>query len=261
MIATKQTGKMAEMVSIPTIFCAFVLFVAGSASSFAQTSTTKTFTPVLELFTSQGCSSCPPADRHLGELQNRTDLVTLSFPVDYWDYLGWSDTLASPENAVRQRLYAKKNGSGAVYTPQVVVNGVTHAVGSRPAEVEHAIKMARSQLASRAVAVHLHMQKKNLVVETEAASAPSEPATVWLALISKVKKVMIKRGENSGRTIAYYNVVHKLKKVGEWNGLAEKLVLPVKDMLTGDADTCAILIQEGAGGPILGAAYMHAFGS
>lgn len=217
--------------------------------------------PVLELFTSQGCSSCPPADRHLGELQKRNDIVTLSLPVDYWDYLGWKDTLARPENAVRQRLYAKNNGSGAVYTPQIVVNGVTHAVGSRPGEVEGAIEKAKAQLAGRAVPTRIYREGKQFIVEADEAKKPSKTATIWFVSVTKVKNISIKRGENDGRTVSYYNVVRDIKKVGEWSGGATRLSLSSADLLAADADSCAILIQEGSAGPILGGAIMRTVGS
>ena len=118
---------------------AIVVYSAAAPYSFAQAEPRA----VIELFTSQGCSSCPAADRLLGELAGDPSLVSVSVPVDYWDYLGWKDTLAGPRNTARQKAYAHARGDGQVYTPQVVVNGSLHALGSDKAAIELAIAASR----------------------------------------------------------------------------------------------------------------------
>lgn len=228
--------------------------VAGPA--FAEMPSQHNTKAVVELFTSQGCSSCPPADKFLGSLHGREDVIALSLPVDYWDYLGWKDTLARPEHAARQRGYATMSGSGSVYTPQIVVNGVAQAVGSRPYEVENAIKLGHKLIAARSVPVRIHTEGKNIIIEAPATQSSSQPksATIWLALVSSSEPVHIRRGENNGNKITYYNVVRDMKKIGVWNGKETRISVPSADVMTGGRDTCVVLIQEGIDGAIIGAA-------
>ena len=128
---------------------------------------------VIELFTSQGCSSCPPADKLLGQLAGRDDVIALTFPVDYWDYLGWKDTLASPAYSARQRAYARARGDGQVYTPQVVIDGAYHAVGSRPWETEKTIAKSRKNLKNDRIPLAARTEGNTLILT---AGADREPA-------------------------------------------------------------------------------------
>ncbi|MCT8972297.1 DUF1223 domain-containing protein [Microbaculum marinisediminis] len=212
---------------------------------------------VVELFTSQGCSSCPPADAVLGEMADRGDVLALSFNVDYWDYLGWKDTLASPDFTKRQKAYAHARGDRAVYTPQAVVNGMMHAVGSDRTDLRNAMQSTGDRLDTKAVDLALRRDGGAMVIETGKArgllSRP-KPATLWLVVFDDEKTVKIERGENRGKTVTYSNVVRRIEPIGKWTGDAATLTVPLP--ADGDAK-CAVILQEGDGaapGPILAAA-------
>jgi hypothetical protein len=210
---------------------------------------------VVELFTSQGCSSCPAADKLLGELAADPSLVAISLPVDYWDYLGWKDTLALAGHSKREHAYARARGDGQVYTPQVVVNGILHVLGSDKAAIERAIVKSRKNAAPLSLPVTLAVAADGVTVDLPAGKVGA--SEVWLCPISKAIPIAIGRGENRGRTITYHNVVRSWLKLGDWNGAAETWKVPLKDFQTGDIDSVAVIVQgEKAGnpGPVLGAA-------
>ncbi len=211
---------------------------------------------VIELFTSQGCSSCPPADALLKDYVKRDDVLALTLPVDYWDYLGWKDTYAKRAFSTRQRLYAKARKDGQVYTPQVVVNGLAHAVGSRRGQIEKAIARSNKRLANRRISATLTMKGDDLLIEAKASGAASGAPVkcqIWLARIQKEGRVRIRRGENGGRELVYYNIVRQLSPVGTWMGKDMTIRLPAKGY-DGKTDTYAVLFQDGLAGPIVGAA-------
>lgn len=198
---------------------------------------------VVELFTSQGCSSCPPADKLAGELASDPSLVVMSLPIDYWDYLGWKDTLALPGHANRQRAYAAMRGDREVYTPQVVVDGVTHVIGNDKAALETAIA-ERQTPDTLVVPVNLSLTAKQLTVAIAATGKPAT-AEVWLCPISRRVPVTITRGENRGQTITYTNVVRRWVRLGDWNGTAHTFNVAATDF-TGDAiDEVAVVVQAG----------------
>jgi hypothetical protein len=206
---------------------------------------------VVELFTSQGCSSCPAADKLLGEFAQNSKYLALSFPVDYWDYLGWRDTLAKPANSKRQRGYSER-GSHEVYTPQVVVNGVTQVVGSDRRAIENAALKAEN-----GKTVPVTLVKNGSSIEVDVGTGDNAPATVWLLAVSQAKPVAIGRGENHGRTVTYHNVVRNCRKIADWNGSAVKRTVELKDIGSDDADMVAVLVQPGSmenPGPVRGAA-------
>jgi hypothetical protein len=211
---------------------------------------------VVELFTSQGCSSCPPADALLGELAEKPGIVALSFAVDYWDYLGWRDTLASPANSERQRNYARARGDGRVYTPQVVVDGILHANGANEAEIEMAMRNAAKRLQDDKVPVSMHADGDTLIVDVGAAPEASDKraATVWLAIAKEMEKVEVARGENRGRALSYHHPVRELSPIGMWHGEPVTLRLPLKDLKAMGGDCLFALLQVEDSGPILGAA-------
>jgi hypothetical protein len=205
--------------------------------------------PILvELFTSQGCSSCPPADRLAGEMRKNKQLIVVSLNVDYWDYLGWKDTLAKAEYTKRQMDYAHARGDGDVYTPQMVINGQRHAVGSRKSDVEAAISKVRPAQ----VPVSISSDSKEIVVEIGAGEATD--ATLWLMSIAPEVSVDIERGENTGATVTYHNVVRKLSPVGMWKGEAMKVRLPRASLTTENCKSCVAVLQDGNVGPVLGLA-------
>lgn len=218
---------------------------------------------VVELFTSQGCSSCPPADALLGELAQRSGVLALSLNVDYWDYLGWRDTLGSPEHTQRQRDYAARRGDGQVYTPQMVINGRRHVVGSKRDAVYAAIGEETARDRDTTIAMSMAGHGNELALEI--AGAPTDrlrqDSTVWLLMVQPRVDVVIERGENAGRAITYTNVVRKLMPAGMWHGKPVKLALPKADLI-GDAGlACAAILQVGGTGPIIGATWMPAGGS
>ena len=212
---------------------------------------------VLELFTSQGCSSCPPADKLLGELANDPSLVALSVPIDYWDYLGWKDTLASPAHSARQRAYARMRGDRQVYTPQIVVNGAMHVLGSDRVAIERAIAQTDRNVAIMSVSVLISVSANDLKVKVATAKEPAG-GEVWLCPLAKSVPVAIGRGENSGRRITYHNVVRRWLKLGSWSGSDATFDVPISDIMTDDVDAAAVIVQQGTQdkpGIVLGTAF------
>ena len=208
---------------------------------------------VVELFTSEGCASCPAADSLLASLADDSETLALSYHVDYWDYLGWKDTLATPENSQRQAAYAEARGDRAVYTPQLVVNGTVPVVGGNVAAVRSAIAGATKALpvpvsisrGAEAITIHIGTAPDDLAEHT---------ATVFIAVVESRHEVTPGRGENAGRPIVYRNVVRQMQPIGMWKGQDMTIDLPLSDY--GKAG-CTVLLQvdrDGRPGAILGAA-------
>ncbi len=207
---------------------------------------------VLELFTSQGCSSCPPADALLRDYVKEDGVIALSFNVDYWDYLGWKDTLASPANTERQSAYSRFAGRRGIYTPELMVAGRWSVIGSDRRAVREAIQRAR-QTAGPKVAIDTARDQGKIVVKIDGPSDLGE-AIIWLVRFDKKHSIKIKRGENRGREITYHNVVRDFHSLGMWQGKPMEIAL-MHDQLTRDgADGCAIIVQQKRFGPIVGAA-------
>ena len=231
-----------------------VTFLAAAAlSAPAKAAETRS---VIELFTSQGCSSCPPADALLGELAKDPSTIALTFPVDYWDYIGWKDTLASPVCTARQKAYSAARGDGQVYTPQAVIDGVMHAVGSDSAEIKNAVQTAASRQNILNVKLGLTTNGGNLHVNVPAAGSDGlKSAGLWLLRVAHKRSVAIGRGENSGHSVTYTNVVRGMVKLGDWTGEAKGF--DVKEPLPdADSDGYVVLLQaapNGRPGNILGA--------
>jgi hypothetical protein len=207
---------------------------------------------VVELFTSQGCNSCPPADAFMRELVKTPNVLGLSFNVDYWDYLGWRDTLASAEYSQRQYDYAKSRGDMDVYTPQIVVDGRSHYVGSNRGAVGAALKRSASLAPARWLPVKIEETAREIAVSVEG-KADMPEATLWLMAIAPRVDVKIEKGENSGKTITYSNVVRKLVPAGMWHGDAVNVSLPKNAILGRDCKGCVALLQSGHVGPVIGA--------
>lgn len=208
---------------------------------------------VVELFTSQGCSSCPPADRFVSELAERDDVLALSFHVDYWNYLGWKDPFSSAASTNRQRDYRGVFGLRYIYTPQIVVGGAAQEVGSHRGKVLRAIEKIR---ALRKIKVDIsHPDEKTATVSIGAGEAPAGPATVWLFAYDNKHITDIGRGENSGVKLVNTNVVRETRKIGEWNGKSVKFNLPIAMMGIEKQDGCAIVVQSKDGGRIYGATH------
>jgi len=212
---------------------------------------------VIELFTSQGCSSCPAADQLLAELQTDRSLIPLSLPIDYWDYLGWKDTLALPGHTTRQKAYSHVRGDREIYTPQVVVNGIAQAIGSDQAGIENAIAQTRNYPSTLSVPLHVKIAGERVSVALPARErAEAGGGEVWLCALSASVAVGITRGENRGRTITYTNVVRRWVKLGTWSGKSENFTVPIDAIKLDGVDAVAVILQSGSSerpGAIMGA--------
>jgi hypothetical protein len=206
---------------------------------------------VVELFTSQGCSSCPPADALLGELAAREDLIALSFHVDYWNYLGWKDPFSSADATERQRDYREMLGQRYVYTPQMVVGGTHQAVGSSRDKVEDAIGSAR-ELSRVAVEV-ARPDRDTAVVTIAGGAAPAKAAIVWLFAYDDRHSTDIRRGENEGVKLTNTHVVRAIRKIGKWDGGQTTIKLPISMMGIEKQDGCAVVVQSAETGRVFGA--------
>lgn len=237
------------MKPILAILAAALAPVAVALSGAALADEAATSGPVLvELFTSQGCSSCPPADQLLGELSRRPGVVAIGFHVDYWDYIGWKDPFAGPWATQRQRSYAHSLGLHMVYTPQVVIDGRADAVGSDRATVDRLIERAAAtpklpiRLETDGGMYHLVLPQTKL----------EGPATIWMAVFDPKQRTAVARGENSGRDLTDYNVVRTLHRLASWDGSATRLDVDI-DTFMGKGQGCAILVQADNEGAILAA--------
>lgn len=201
---------------------------------------------VVEIFQSQGCSSCPPANANVIALSDRPDLLTLSFGVTYWDQLGWKDTFASPQYTDRQWDYARAFHRDEVFTPEVVVNGRADVAGQNRSELEALIQRAPASTNAPVIAI-AHDQ-----VQIGAGNIPVSAADVWLVRYDpRIEQVPIARGENEGRILPHRNVVKQLVRLGSWSGKAREF--PVPQASHGGLRD-AVLVQEGRGGIIIAAA-------
>jgi hypothetical protein len=212
---------------------------------------------VVEMFTSQGCSSCPPADSLVADFARDPSVLALSFPVDYWDYLGWKDTFADKAFTARQRGYGEARGDRHVYTPQAIVDGLLHTVGSNRESIVGLRADGRTR-GALVVPVTTTVDGSTIRVAVGAAAQPRlKPATVLLLPIMKRSEVAIARGENKGRTVTYTNVVRELIPLGVWDGSPRSFEAPAALASMRNADTFAVIVQEGTTdrpGLVIGAA-------
>jgi hypothetical protein len=201
---------------------------------------------VVELFTSQGCSSCPRADVVLGELKARQDVLPLSFHVTYWDRLGWPDTFGLEASTARQRAYADLLDNGGLYTPQMVIGGRIDVVGSQRGRVREAIDLLTTRRApGPPIAIEDDMLRLG--------GGPADEATIWLFGFDRQHEVRIGRGENRGRTIDYHNVVREVISLGRWSGEAMEIALPLPRLAADGRDGAAVVVQRPNTGEILAA--------
>ncbi len=207
---------------------------------------------VVELFTSQGCSSCPPADAMLGELAMRDDVIALALHVDYWDYIGWEDTFASPQMTQRQHNYAHAMGSTVVYTPQIIVGGREHVVGGRAMAVADLIQADLAE--PDPVTVSVTREGSRIALEARAFMDPPRPMmVVQVVTYSPHEEVQIERGERAGTVGHHFNVVTSWQVVAEWDG-AEPFVARIEPQ---SDRPLVVLVQQAGSGPILGAAQIE----
>ena len=203
-------------------------------------------TPVLvELYTSQGCSSCPPADAILGEIADRDDVIALALHVDYWDYIGWKDDFASPAFSDRQRKYSRAAGKRSVYTPQMIVQGTDFIVGTKPMKLVESID--RHKAAPEQVDLRLTREGDRVSIRASSVRGAVGRAVVRLATYTPEATRNIARGENAGRTLVYHNIVRNLVDVGDWDGRGSfRAAVRVSE------DTpVVVLIQQDSYGPVL----------
>jgi len=201
---------------------------------------------VVELFTSEGCSSCPPADALLAELASRPEVLALSFHVDYWDRFGWKDPFSSPEATERQQRYASVLGLATVYTPQIVIDGKSQAVGSDRAEVEHALGSARREHTE--VPVVLDLGRGVARIQLGPAQG-SISGAILLIGFDRRHASTVSRGENTGRNLVHTNVVRGIGEVGKFDGWGGAIEVPI----AWQCDRIAVLMQA-SDGSILGVA-------
>jgi hypothetical protein len=221
--------------------------IAGALLCAAATVNAQSRPAVVELYTSQGCSSCPPADTYIGELAQRRDVLALAFHVDYWDELGWRDRFGLPDAVERQRVYAKVLRLSSVYTPQVVIDGQDNFVGSDVKSIGRALTRNRS-----GVAVALSVRDGEVLVDLDA-PRQGAPSDVLLVAYLRTAVSAIGRGENAGRTLKEFNIVRDFHSLGRWAGQKQQYHARV-DALPRDSTDVAVLVQPLGQGPIIGAA-------
>lgn len=203
---------------------------------------------VVELYTSQGCSSCPPADEIFAGLTARPDVIALALHVDYWDYIGWKDSFGRPQFTERQRAYARVAGARTIYTPQMIVSGMEHLVGVRPAELMSMI----TRHAAMPAKAELRAQREGGMVRITANPMQALDAGAVVEIIRYMPQatVEIRGGENAGRAITYHNIVTDWQRIGIWDGAAP-LSMTVQEAPGGNG---VVILQEPGPGPILAAA-------
>ena len=213
---------------------------------------------VVELFTSQGCSSCPPADAVLAGLIEEGGVIALSYHVDYWNYLGWNDTLSDPAHTARQKGYASTWKRRSVYTPQAVVNGRKHVNGADGAAIRQLVSGMAAGGKGLSVDVALAMTGDGITVDVGAGTGKADIVAVYF---DETNTVAIERGENTGKTITYRHSVRSVETIGMWSGDAVTLTLPRSVLKAHEGRGCAILLQsvadDGAPSAIIGAAMME----
>ena len=209
---------------------------------------------VVELYTSQGCSSCPPSDAFLGELAQRKDIIALAFHVDYWDYIGWVDPFAKPAFTERQRSYARSLRQRYVYTPEMVVDGIAHDSGIDRSTVNGFVGKARTQNAPRLPITIADSGPAGLTVSVPA-YATDQKLDIWLVAFDPQHRTQVARGENRGRELIDYNVVRNLVLLAKWDG--KPATWTVSSDKLGDCDGVAILVQRADLGAMVGAAQLR----
>lgn len=254
MTDSKLTLKKPARQTFGLAFGALLLGLSSLQGGVAQAAPVA----VVELFTSQGCSSCPPADAFLAELAENPEIIALTEAVDYWDYLGWKDANARHEHTERQQNYARVRGDRRIYTPQMVINGRVHAVGSNRTSVKTHISRLSGGEGKLTVPINVSVEADSLKINVDASSVSGDlkDGTLYLALYEKSVVADIKRGENRGRSVTYHNVVRDIRSVGMWHGDAVSIELPMSEIRNSGYDGAAVFLQadiRGLPGPIFGA--------
>jgi hypothetical protein len=244
-------GRNSTFVFITALIAAIAIQIIGSAIQPSIAGERKT---IIELFTSQGCPKSPPADVILRQLSKRPDIVALTLPVSYWDYMGWKDTLALEANNNRQKAYARARGVHELYTPQMTFNGRIHVIGNQQDKVDAALERVNAEPTSNQVSLSLAKEDSTVVLSAGAAKPDSKPreATLWVAFFTSTIEVNVNKGENNGHRLIYTNVVRKMFPVGPWKGEADSYHVPIPHGT--DIDGCAAFLQNDETKEVLGAA-------
>lgn len=208
--------------------------------------------PVLvELFTSQGCSACPPADEMLNRLAQRDDVIALALHVDYWDYIGWKDAFAIPGHTTRQKGYARASGTRMIYTPHMVVDGSDHVTGTKTAPLTDLINTHKAE--AKVVDLSVTKTSKGLRIRASASDPLARPAVVQVIRYIPSRTVEIKQGENAGKSITYANIVSGWDHKSTWDGTAPLDL----DLALKGSDPAVVVIQEADYGPVLAVSRIH----
>lgn len=242
---------------IRPLFVLAGLVLAGDALAAGPAPSAALPPVVVELFTSQGCNTCPPADAYLGELAKRPDVLALAFHVDYWNYIGWTDPFARPWASARQRAYRDSLKTRFVYTPEIVVDGAAETVGSDEAACDALINAAAAKKdAASAPRILLSWREDGaLAVDVgEGVSPPGTPATLWLVGYDQQHVTAVTRGENEGRTLTDYHPVRSYRRLGAWAGWSAEFIVPADEAKALGDGGIAVLLQVNGTGPILTAA-------
>lgn len=228
------------------VMAAFAALIASAGVALADDNVV-----VVELYTSQGCSSCPPADNLLGQIADRDDIIALALHVDYWDYIGWTDDFADPAHTTRQRGYARAKGSKMIYTPQMVIQGETHVVGNKPMDVADAI----NSYVRSSVPVDVDLTRSGDTLRIEARRLGRVPSGMSVNVVTFMPRATrdIRAGENRGRTLTYHNVVQEWRSIDTWSG-GQTYTANVR---VGADQPVAVIVQAPGHGPVLGAAQLR----
>ncbi|MDJ0992821.1 MAG: DUF1223 domain-containing protein [Dinoroseobacter sp.] len=230
----------------PLIFSLGML--AASALGLSAPAMAEDKLVVVELYTSQGCSSCPPADALLKKISSEyDDVIALALHVDYWDYIGWKDIFADPAYSKRQKDYGRAAGHRSVFTPQMVIGGIDHVVGYKPMDVANVIQKHRA--APDEISVTARSNGGDVVI-TLVPKRDTGSYQVSLVGYSNGESVAIKRGENAGKTVHYTNTVKEFVDLGEWDGSGPTSMRHKAP----NGDKAAVLVQKAGMGPVVGAA-------
>lgn len=251
---------MADLKMFRSVFLGFGAGILGlstiALSSLAHGAEIYFPKGVVEVFTSQGCSSCPPADEFVTRIYRDKDILALAWHVDYWDYLGWKDTFAKPDHADRQRRYARSFGENQIYTPQAVINGRSHTVGSREGKIQALLKKYDKQNKGLTVPIKATLVDDVLDIEIST-DVKIGKATLWMVYFEDQKLVKVERGENRDQDLIYSNIVRDIELIGMMEPDGLKMMLPLAEISRKGANSCALILQQttkhGTPGPILGA--------
>lgn len=249
-----MTQRLTTLQPMTRFLMAFMAVVLTAIATTVPTRAQDDRPVVVELYTSEGCSSCPPADAFLFDLRQRPGVIALAFHVDYWDYLGWRDRFARHDFTARQRAYARALGSPMVYTPQIVVDGGAHVVGSNRSAVDAAIAQARQQ--QHLLDIGLTWAADSSLLISIPAAAYDGKATIWFVRYAQGDQTEVGAGENAGRLLKHANIVEEIAAIGMWDGRAMVINLPWEAVAQNHRDEafgCAVLIQPEGPGPILAA--------